>query len=229
VLSYQGERTIFVYHVHRHYHLPRLGSSKWIYLTSMGHGFEKIYRKLATHIDASHAKVGFNPGTFQLRSGVKANAQILKRTDLLSLNKEEAQSWVDNTKDIEELCRRLRKLGPKAIALTDGRKGAYSYSDEGFFYIPEFPGPRIEATGAGDAFTTAYIAALAYGKSHAEALRWGPVNAGSVVMKIGPQLGLLTRSQIQNRLSRMRNYKSVAITNEKVKQRIAKIVAKKKD
>jgi len=230
VLSYQGERTIFVYHEHRKYTLPHFAASKWVYLTSMGLGFEKIYPALARYLDRYKVKLGFNPGTFQLRKGIKANKSMLERTELLSLNKEESEFWVGDTKgDIEELCKRLRKLGPKAVVLTDGRKGAYSHSDEGFFYIPEFPGPRVEATGAGDSFTTAYMAALVYGKPHREALRWGPVNAGSVVMKVGPIEGLLDRRQLEGRLAQMKKYQPVAITGEAVKKRIAKLVAKKKD
>jgi ribokinase len=228
-LSYKGERTIFVFHEHRHYVLPKLAPSKWVYLTSMPQGFRAIYPDLAAYLDRDKVKLGFNPGTFQLRKGPKANKSMLQRTEVLSVNKEEAQSWVGNIKDIEEICKRLRKLGPKAIALTDGRKGAYSYSDEGFFYIPEFPGPRVEATGAGDAFTTAYIAALVYGKTHKEALRWGPVNAGSVVLKVGPLDGLLSHAQIEAHLSRMKHYHPIAITTAKIKARVAKIVAKKKD
>ncbi len=229
VISYKGERTILVYHEHRKYKLPLLAVSKWVYLTSMGVGFEKIYKDLAGYIDATGAKLAFNPGTFQLRKGPKFNQLMLDRTSLLSLNKEEAQSWVGIVEDPEELCRRLCKLGPKAVVLTDGRKGAYSYSDEGYFYIPEFPGPRIEATGAGDGFTTAYVAALAYGKLHAEALQWGPVNAGNVVLKVGPQEGLLTRAQIQSKLSKMKTYKPVVLDNEKAKSKVAAMVGKKKD
>lgn len=229
VLCYKGERTIFVFHEHRPYKLPKLAPAKWIYLTSMPVGFEKIYKDLANYLDRTGAQMAFNPGTFQLRAGVKANKSMLERTTLLSLNKEEAQSWVGDVEDPEELCKRLRKLGPKAVVLTDGRKGAYSYSSEGYFYIPEFPGPRIEATGAGDSFTTAYIAALAYGKSHAEALRWGPVNAGSVVMQVGPQEGLLTRKQIEGKLARMKSYKPVVMDTEQVKSKIAAQVGKKKD
>ncbi len=229
-LSYQGERTIFVFHEHRKYKLPKLAPSKWIYLTSMPQGFKAIYGDLAHYLDHNKVKLGFNPGTFQLRAGPKANKIMLERTDLLSVNKQEAQSWVGkDINDIEELCKRLRKLGPKAIALTDGRKGAYSYSDEGFFYISEFPGPRIEATGAGDSFTTAYIAALSYGKTHTEALRWGPVNAGSVVMHVGPLDGLLTRAQLEARLKKMTKYQPIAITDAKIKAQIAKVVSKKKD
>ncbi len=230
VISFQGERTILVYHEHRNYKLPSFPPAHWVYLTSMGEGFEKIYKDLIRYVKKYKVKLGFNPGTFQLRKGPKVNEEILKRTDILSVNKEEAQSWVGPTEeDVEVLCKRLVKLGPKAVALTDGRKGAYSYSGEGFFYIPEFPGERIEATGAGDSFTTAYIAALFYSHSHARALRWGPVNAGSVIAQVGPQAGLLTKEEIEKRLSKMRKFQPIAITNLKVKQQIEKLVSRKRE
>ncbi len=229
VLSHDGERTIFVYHEHRHYVLPSFVHSSWIYLTSMGVGFEKIHKDLAKYVDRYKVKMGFNPGTFQLRAGVKINEPILKRTEVLSLNVEEAQSWVgDHGRDPEKLCKALVKLGPKAVVLTDGRRGAYSYSNEGFYYIEEFPGPRIEATGAGDGFTTGYIAALFYGQPHSEALRWGPINAGSVVLKIGPQEGLLTKKEMEAHLKKMKNFKSIEIT-EHNKEKIMHLVNKKKD
>ncbi len=230
VISFEGERTILVYHEHRRYHVPHLAKSRWMYLTSLGQGFEKIYKDLAHYIDRHSVKVAFNPGTFQLRKGPKANKLILERTELLSLNVQEAQSWVGQAiTDPEELCKKLCAFGPKSVVLTDGRRGAYSYSEEGFFYIEEFPGERIEATGAGDSFTTAYVAALAYDKPHREALAWGPINAGSVVLKVGPIEGLLTRHEIEKRLHRMRSYKAVAITDKKAKSKILKLVSKKKD
>jgi sugar/nucleoside kinase (ribokinase family) len=230
VLSYQGERTIFVYHEHRKYKLPLLAHSQWVYLTSMGLGFETIYKDLAKYLDKYKVKLGFNPGTFQLRAGPKANKLMLERTDLLSVNVEEAQSWVgDCGRDPEELCKKLIKLGVKAVALTDGRKGAYSFSDEGFYYLPEYPGPRIEATGAGDSFTTAYIAALFHGLPHSEALRWGPMNAGSVVLQVGPQAGLLTKREIEEKLKKMTDFQVTKISNDKIKKEVAEIVKHKKD
>lgn len=230
VLSFQGERTIFVYHEHRQYKLPKLPHSEWVYLTSMGSGFEKIYKDLAKYIDKYKVKLGFNPGTFQLRAGVKANKIILERTELLSLNVEEAQGWVgDCGRDPEELCKKLCALGVKSVVLTDGRKGAYSYSEEGFYYLEEFDGPRIEATGAGDSFTTAYIAALFYGELHKEALRWGPINAGHVVLKIGPQEGLLTKPEMEAQLKKLKSFKPIEITDAKVKAKVLEKVSKKKD
>lgn len=230
VLCYQGERTIFAFHEHRPYKLPKFAPSKWVYLTSMPKGFEKIYPDLAKYLDETGCKMAFNPGTFQLRAGVKINKPMLERTSVLSLNKEEAQSWVGDYDDPEELCKRLAKLGPKAVVLTDGRKGAYSYSSEGYFYIPEYPGlQRIEATGAGDAFTTAYVAALIYGLPHTEALRWGTANAGNVVMHIGPQEGLQTKSQILYQLGKRKKHQAIVMDSEKVKSQIAAMVGKMKD
>ncbi len=230
VLSFQGERTIFVYHEHRKYKLPNFVAASWVYLTSMGAGFEAIYPDLAKYIDKYKVKLGFNPGTFQLRAGVKANDLILKRTELLSLNVEEAQDWVGpNDRDPEELCKKLVALGPKSVILTDGRKGAYSYSEQGFYYLGEYPGPRIEATGAGDAFTTGYISALFYGQSHKEALRWGPMNAGSVVQKIGPQEGLLTHKEMLAQLKKLKTFVPLEITDEKSKQKVLGVVSSKQD
>lgn len=227
VLSHEGERTIFVYHEHRNYKLPNFVHSQWVYLTSMAAGFEKIHHDLAKYIDKYNVKLGFNPGTFQLRAGIKVNKLILERTEVLSLNVEEAQLWVGECgRDPEELCKRLVKLGPKSVVLTDGRMGAYSFSKEGFYFIPQYPGPHVEATGAGDGFTTAYIAALFYGTGHAEALRWAPINAGHVVQQIGPQAGLLTKKEMEAKLAKMKKFKVTEITDEKVLKKVLKMAGK---
>ena len=64
---------------------------------------------------------------------------------------------------------------------------------------------------------------------HAQALLWGPVNAGSVVQKVGPQAGLLTKREIESKLNKMKSFKAIAITNEKIKKQVMSLVAKKKD
>jgi len=229
VLSHEGERTIFVYHEHRKYVLPKLATADWVYLTSMGVGFEKIYKDLAKYLDKTKAKLAFNPGTFQLRKGPKFNKLILERTTVLSINKEEAQSWVGKSEDFEVLSKKLQKMGPETVVITDGRKGAYSYGPEGYYYIPEFPERRIEATGAADGFTTAYVGALANGLTHKDAMRWAPVNAGNVVMHVGPQEGLLTKKQILSKLTRQKHFKVIEMTDEKIKSKVAAAVGKMKD
>ena len=62
------------------------------------------------------------------------------------------------------------------------------------------PAPPVDRTGAGDSFSSTFTAAIALGKTPAEALSWGPINSMSVVQYIGAQAGLLTMEQLQKYL-----------------------------
>ena len=94
----------------------------------------------------------------------------------------------------------MRKLGPKIIVITDGINGAYARDGENYYFMPVYPHQPFERTGAGDAFSSTFVAGLAMGKSIEEALMMAPINSMSVVQKIGAQAGLLTLSEIEKYL-----------------------------
>lgn len=209
VLSHKGERTILIYHVPRRYVWPtKLPRCRYLYLTSMRRGFEPNHPKIIRYLVHTKAKLVFQPGTFQLSLGLAKLKPLLKVTELLVLNREEAAGLLScqPSAQIGELLHGLRQLGPKMVSVTDGQAGAWGCDGSACYEAPIFPGDRIEATGAGDAYATAFTAALALGKSFREAMAWGPVNAASVVGQIGPQAGLLTRSQLEGRLRRLPSY-----------------------
>ena len=115
-------------------------------------------------------------------------------------NKEEAQRILEtNESDIKNLLKAVAALGPKIIVITDGPKGAYSYDGKEMLFMPPYPDPAppLERTGAGDAFSSTFTAALAMGKSVREAMMWAPINPMSVVQKIGARAGLLTRPELE--------------------------------
>lgn len=209
VLSHKGERTILIYHVPRRYVWPaRLPRARYLYLTSMRRGFEANHGKIVRYIASSGAKLVFQPGTFQLSLGLAKLKSLLRVSELLVLNRQEAAGLLGRqpSAQIGELLHGLRQLGPKLISVTDGQAGAWGCDGNACFEAPIFPGDRIEATGAGDAYATALTAALALGKTFPQAMAWGPVNAASVVGQIGPQAGLLTRAQLEGRLRRLPSY-----------------------
>ena len=210
VLSVNAERSIFVYHYKREYEFPKLKKSSWIYLTSMASGCEKIYPKLVKWIKQNNISLGYNPGTHQLIAGVDKSKKILQVSTFISVNKEEAISWVGPGSSLE-LCQKLAALGPKIIVLTDGRKGAYAYTAGELWYIREFPGKRFEATGAGDSFTSAFLSALHYKQPVSEALVWGAINAMKVVGQIGPIAGLQTKKELLSLRKSHRNFKAKKI------------------
>lgn len=208
VLNHEAERTIIIYHNKRQYKLPKLKKSDWIYYSSMGEGFDVLHPKLVQHVKKHKIKLGFNPGTIQLRAGYKVLEPVLKVTEVLIVNKEEGERLLGmkhNNVDFKVLLTSLSHLGPKSVVVTDGPNGAYAYDGETYWYMPIFDVPVIERTGAGDSFSTGTIAALVYGLPMQEALRWGTFNSASVIQEIGPQKGLLLKKNMLTFLKRHQN------------------------
>lgn len=202
VLTYKTERTILVYHYPRTYRLPKLAPSPWIYLTSMGKGFEKIHRDLFSQLKLNGTKLAFNPGTHQLLAGKKTLEPVLKACSILILNKEEALMLLGEpvTTSIKDILKHLRALGPDIVIVTDGDRGAYGSDGHRCYFMKVMPSKVVQRTGAGDSFATSVVAALFYGKSLPEALQWGTANAASVIEHIGPQTGLLTKEKLFKRI-----------------------------
>ncbi|MDO8505776.1 MAG: carbohydrate kinase family protein [bacterium] len=201
VLNYKGERTILVYHQPRRYILPKLESARWLYYTSVGQNHNTLNEDILTYLRVSHPKahLAFNPGTHQFRQVLAALLPIFKASEILFLNKEEAEGLVGRAENMKQLLDKIKKTGPRTAVITDGDKGAFVHdgAKSGYWYMPIFPLKVVEKTGAGDSFATGFVGALAYGGSLQDALLWGTANSASVVTKIGPQPGLLDQNGIK--------------------------------
>jgi ribokinase len=198
VLNYKAERTILVYHVDRKYEMQKFKPTKWFYLTSMGKNHMDFHMKFLEYVKSTETKLGFNPGTHQLKQGLEKLRPMLESTTVLFVNKEEAQRLVGQHTDMKELLSAMRHVGPKIVVITDGENGSYAHDGLKYWKCGITDTPVVERTGAGDSFATAFLAALIHGKSIADALHWGTMNSASVITKVGPQAGLLTKSQMQS-------------------------------
>jgi sugar/nucleoside kinase (ribokinase family) len=103
------------------------------------------------------------------------------------------------------LLKRLKALGCGIVVITDGPKGSYVYDGKRMLKLGIFDVPVIERTGCGDAYATAFVAALHHGKDVAEAMRWGTANSASVISYIGPQQGLLRTAGMKKLLARFKD------------------------
>ena len=204
VINFKGERTIFVFHQAWKYRLPKMEPAKWVYYTSMSASFSNstISKDLADYVKDVGAKMLFNPGTYHMLEGVKKFPEILKVCTVFNVNVEEAKNILEipaeKSIDIKELLKKAKDdLEVESVVITDGRKGSYSFDGKDYYKLPEFPGDRTEATGAGDSFATALVASLFYGNDIGEAMVWGSINGAYVVKKIGPQAGLLHKHEME--------------------------------
>lgn len=197
VLNYQGERTILAYHAPRSYSLPKLPTATWIYYTSLGASFERLQKNLEQHLEKhTETTLVLNPGSFQLKEGLDHLRRILARTTVLFVNKEEAALIVGARQRIPKLLRSLERLGPKIVVITDSVRGSYIRAEHTNYHMAPYPVKVVAKTGAGDAYASGFLSALAQGKTPPEAMQWGTANSAGVIQQHGAQKGLLTKTQI---------------------------------
>lgn len=207
VLWYKEERTILIKHEEYDYHWPSLASKeipRWLYFSSISEHALEYHDQVADWLDKHQdVHLAFQPGTFQMEAGTERLERIYRRTDVLVLNKEEA-AYVSggNVHDVHDLFNRLHELGPTVVCITDGPDGAFASDGHNRFQMPLYPDPAppSERTGAGDAFASTFVAALAKGNSIEGALQWAPINSMNVVQHTGAQAGLLTEKELEKLL-----------------------------
>ncbi|MCX6780986.1 MAG: carbohydrate kinase family protein [Candidatus Magasanikbacteria bacterium] len=212
VLSFKGERTILVFHADKKYSLPKkLAPTRFMYYTSVGKNHLKLNADVIQYVKKTGARLGYNPGTYQLRAGSAALKSVIAVCEVLFVNKEEASRILGEQLEIKESLLALHKLGSKIVVITDGSQGSYVYGG-GTFYRMEIPDTKVvERTGAGDAFASGFMAALAHGKDIPTAMTWGTLNSSSVIMFVGPQAGLLTPTAMKKFEKKIKKLHAVEI------------------
>lgn len=210
VLWYKDERTILIKHEEYDYQWPRFHSEdipEWVYFSSISKNSLETYHDYVTNWLEKHPEVrlALQPGTFQLEAGVESLHSLYKRTNVLLLNREEAVivSGGDYN-NINDLFDRLHGIGPEVVVITDGPAGAYASSGRDRYKMPPYPDPKppLERTGAGDAFSSAFVAALIKGNNIEGALQLAPINSMNVVQYVGAQAGLLNEAQTEEFLKK---------------------------
>lgn len=121
--------------------------------------------------------------------------------DYLIPNESEAAALsglpVDSLEAAESAAGQLIAMGAGKVIVTLGAQGSLFANGKGFEH---FPAPKVQAvdtTAAGDTFVGGFAAALAGGKSEAEAIRYGQVAAALSVTRAGAQPSIPTMSDVQ--------------------------------
>lgn len=204
VLWYKEERTILIKHEEYDYHWPHLRPSetpRWVYFSSISEHALEYHDQVADWLEAHpDVKLAFQPGTFQMSAGTERLARIYARSEVVILNREEAVLVTGGSyDDLHDLLDRIHGLGARIAVITDGPDGAYASDGQQRLKMPLYPDPAPpkERTGAGDAFASTFVAALAKGNSLEGALQWGPINSMNVVQHVGAQAGLLEEKALE--------------------------------
>jgi ribokinase len=163
----------------------------WLYVTTF-RGNMDMLDQFFTKAKSLGAKIMFNPGNLELAHQRKLLG-LLSDVDVLLVNKSEAKKIVQGT-SLHELILRIKNYVPAAI-ITDGNQGAIANDGTEVYRLGLYEDvPIKDATGAGDAFGSGFLAAYAGGKSFKDSLIFASANSTSVVRKIGSKAGIISQN-----------------------------------
>lgn len=207
-IVFSQDRTIFSRHFMRQHAIAfETARPKWVYLTSVGDEWKMLYEKVNSYVSQHNVKLAFNPGSKQLQAGRDSFLTTLNHTEVLFVNKEEAEKIVYGEEKegstIESLLKGLQNLGAKIVSITDGADGSYAIDEQGQIYTQSIiPGTFMQKTGVGDAYASGFLASLFYNNYAMQtAMVWGAINAASVIAHMGAQGGLLTKEQLGQKIN----------------------------
>lgn len=215
ILSASGERTVLVFRgASEHFEANDFSSidlsARWFYLT--GFLSQTVLEYILDQAKKINARVAFNPSAGQIKLGLKSLGDILKKIDVLIMNREEGSSLTDiDYKRPEDILRCLDEYVDGIVVMTNGIKGVMVSDNKTIYKAGIYPEKKIaDRTGAGDAFGSGFVAGLISQQSAISnqqsaskesaieyAIRLGSANATSVVESIGAKTGILSREDLE--------------------------------
>ncbi|HZX00258.1 MAG TPA: carbohydrate kinase family protein [Trueperaceae bacterium] len=146
-------------------------------------------RRAAQIAKQAGATLSFDPGSFQLigETGLETFVSFTADLglDLVFPNAEEGEALTGETEP-ELVCRRLCELYPgAAIALKLDSEGAYYFEDGVGTHLGPAAGRLVDATGAGDAFAGAFLAARLRGVGAVKAAALANMVSAWVIERVG--------------------------------------------
>jgi len=153
----------------------KIAKTKWLFVSHLsGKSHNLLKEIIKLKVKNPQIKIAWNPGSTQLDKGIKELSKFLACTDVLIVNKEEAERLtkikIENPKGLKmksfrPLFEKLTVYGPKIFVITNGRRGAQAYDQGKIHSYPALPVKIIANIGAGDAFCSGFIAAIILGES----------------------------------------------------------------
>ena len=167
--------------------------SKWIYLTSVK-GNLPLLKRIFKHAAANNIAIAWNPGSQELRHGLRILAPLVHQCDALLLNREEAALLTGSApSDLSGMLRNLLAEAHRYITVSDGSRGAYAAESKTVFRAQTNPVPVANVTGSGDAFGAGFVTGIIAKESIVAGLQIGMLNAEGVIQQIGAKNGILPR------------------------------------
>lgn len=140
--------------------------------------------------------VSFDPGTLASRRGLADLKELLKKVDILFLNRVEYRQLTGST-DIEKLDLFL-ELGCEIVIYKQGKSGSYVKAvGKSGLMVSGFPVAAVDSTGAGDAFAGGFLAAYLDDLDLKKSIVFANAVGAISVTKKGAKEALPTKEEVE--------------------------------
>lgn len=146
---------------------PVLGAPDIVHIGSLGAYLEPGASHVASAIERASAKAlitfdpNIRPGVIGDHSeAVARTAELVERSDVVKLSEEDA-AWLFPGTTNEEVLQQIAAHGPRLAVITRAAQGCVARANGETFRLPAVPASVADTIGAGDAFMSGLIAALA--------------------------------------------------------------------
>jgi sugar/nucleoside kinase (ribokinase family) len=169
----------------------------WVHFTSLAGESFKTQKKIMSYCKKNGIRTSFNPSIYQTRLGLRKIGEMIRNADVVSMNREEARMLVKG-----DLAKKLFALGPGIVVLTSGGEAGEVY--DGKFRYKFYPNKvKIwEKTGAGDVFSSSFVAGLIKGKDVETSIKIAMANSESHISTRGAKAGLLSFSEVRGKIKK---------------------------
>ncbi len=176
--------------------------TKWFHFSAMVKGSFKTLEEIAVFAKKNKINICFNPNNYLCEKGKDFLKKILTNSDILVLNSEEASLLTDGG-SIEKQLLSLKSIGPKKVIITNGVNPIYCVNENSKFYtVYPIDIPIVEVTGAGDSFSSSFLAGIIKTGDFNFAIELAIANSHSVLRHKGAKDVLLTYDEAKRRIAK---------------------------
>lgn len=196
-LTLQGERTIVHYNTpHENFSLNenikrQIAKTKMVYMGNLPNIIIKERQEILSIFKKNKALICLNLGIVDCRRPFSELNALINQADIFILNTYEFAELIKKDRlaiDFKKDCSIYLKYQEKILILTDGENGSYLYHrGKVYFQKAVIPKKIIDTTGAGDAYTSGFLAAYIKDSNFEEAMHQGAFYASEIINKIGAQ------------------------------------------
>lgn len=190
----------------------KIKNTQKIFVSALNGEWEKHIDAILKVAKSNNIGIIFNPGQRNIKDNSKKTLEIIKNSQVVILNKDEAIEIIlgyDNNSENKKLndeiflLEKIRSFNDGTVVLTDGERGSWAINEEGIFFSRIVVNEIVDTLGAGDSFTSGFLAGYVGGEGIENSLKMGMANSSNVILFYGAKEGLLNKINIEKAIEKI--------------------------